>query len=213
MSRREDLTNLRFGKLKVLNESEPIKRNKKTEYCWLCLCDCGNFKVVTSKNLKRGNVKSCGCLLFESKTNLKHGMSTTKIYRIWCGMKRRCNSKNDRAYINYGARGIKVCDEWNNSFELFYRWAINNGYKEGLTIERIDNDKGYTPDNCKWATMEEQGHNKRNNKKYTYNGKTLDLTQWANLTGIKRSGLHARLKRGWSFEKAITTPKMKNQYL
>ena len=140
---------------------------------WLFKCDCGNEKVICVNNVKRGNTKSCGCLF--KKSNLIHGMEKTKIYRAWASMKQRCLNSNNAKYKNYGGRGISICDEW-ASFENFYN---DMGERpKGLTLDRIDNNKGYYKSNCRWTTPEIQNNNKRNNVFLSYNGKTKTMTQW-----------------------------------
>ncbi|MCF8012566.1 MAG: hypothetical protein K9L56_14950 [Clostridiales bacterium] len=139
-----------------------IKELKKKNYNrqFLCRCECGKETIVDSSKLLSGNTKSCGCLKIEmvTKKNTNHGMTGTKIHSLWSSMKQRCMNENDKAYKNYGGRGIEVCEEWID-FETFYKWASNNGYEEGLMLERIDNDGDYCPDNCKWVSRKEQNNN------------------------------------------------------
>lgn len=135
----------------------------------------------------------------------KHGMYGTRLYQIWYNMKSRCSNPHDRKYPLYGGRGIDVCDEWNKS-ENFIAWAISHGYRSYLTIDRIDNDDGYRPENCRWATRREQENNKRNNRRITINGVTMTATQWEDKMGLRRNIVHNRLHRGWSPEKAVLTP-------
>lgn len=133
-----------------------------------------------------------------------HGKKGTKIYNIWRGMRDRTRHKSHKQYKDYGGRGITVCKEW-DIFENFYNWAMANGYKEGLSIDRIDNDKGYNPENCKFSTIKEQANNKRNNHIITYNGESHNITQWATILGVSREVIATRLLRGWSVEKTLTT--------
>ena len=121
-------------------------------------------------------------------------------------MKNRCNNQNDKNYKNYGARGIKVCDEWQNSYDLFRKWAINNGYKESLTIDRADNNGNYCPENCRWATREQQNNNTRQNHYIEYNGEIKTLSEWAKTYGLTRSCLKARIRNQWQIERALKTP-------
>ena len=137
-------------------------------------------------------------------------MKHTRIYEIWCGMKKRCYNENDRSYARYGGRGITVCEEWKNDFSAFYNWAMQNGYAENLTIDRIDNSKGYCPDNCRIATWSEQQNNSRNNHRITINGETHTLTEWCEKRDINPATVLSRIKKfGWSEEKAIMTPARK----
>ena len=137
----------------------------------------------------------------------KHNEGKTRLYTIWRTMKQRCHNPHDQAYQRYGPRGITVCDEWKTEHLEFKEWALNNGYKEGLTLDRINNDLGYSPDNCRWVTRSEQQHNRRDNRIITYNGETKTMTEWASCYGIGRGILWNRLyKLGWPFEKAVTEP-------
>lgn len=138
---------------------------------------------------------------------MKHGMVGTRIYNIWKDMKRRCYCKTRKDYSRYGGRGITICDEWLHDFQAFFDWAMVNGYKDDLTIDRIDSNKGYSPDNCRWATIKEQDNNKRNNRLLTYNGKTQTVTQWAEDLNINESTLRSRIDRGLTDEQVLTTPK------
>ncbi len=200
-----DLTNKKFGKLTVLERAE--SRNGET--FWKCRCECGNIKEVNASKLKNGHTRSCGCIIGSSQKKYAktHGKSKTRIYRIYKKMKRRCYIKTEAYYFNYGGRGITVCDEWlgDKGFENFYNWAMNNGYTEKLSIDRIDNDMGYNPSNCRWATEKEQANNRRTNSYLTHNGETKTIAEWSDLTGISTGVLYYRKKHGWSDEKCLTT--------
>lgn len=204
----ENLIGLKFNKLTVI---EFFKRENNRTY-WLCKCECGNIIKIRADSLKSGKVFSCGCYAKKIHSNLCkklgesrkiHGLTNTRLHKIWCNIKSRCNNKNNKAYKNYGARNIKVCDEWLN-FENFYNWAINNGYEEGLTIDRIDVNGNYEPDNCRWATKEEQSNNRRNNHIITYNNETHTLSEWAKNLNINYKCLYKRIiVRKWSIKKAF----------
>lgn len=199
-----DLTGQKFGRLTVIRRTESTNKNIK----WVCLCECGNYTNVFGIDLKSGKTQSCGCVHSEqlTKRNYKHGLCDDPLRVVWSGLKDRCYNMNCKAYKNYGGREITVCDEWRNDFQAFYYWAMSNGYKNGLTIDRIDVNGNYEPSNCRWATMKEQANNKRNNRLITYNGKTQTITQWADETGIERRTISARISRGWNIERTLSTP-------
>ena len=161
MSPKYDLTNKKFGKLLVIKR---VENNKYGKSQWLCKCDCGNKKIVSSHCLKSGDTKSCGCL--KRNSGIKHGLRFTRQYRILQMMKQRCYNPKATKYKNYGGRGIKIGDEWldeNHGIENFYNWSIEHGYADDLTIDRINVNGNYEPSNCRWATFKEQNLNKRNN--------------------------------------------------
>lgn len=156
-----DLTGNRYGRLVVISRDAPKKGYHGA--MWRCRCDCGNETIVNSQNLKSGNTTSCGCYGIERRTSAttKHHCSRTRLYRIWKAMKTRCYNNKFPGFRYYGLRGIKVCSEWLMDFGSFMAWAMANGYQENLTIDRINTNGDYCPDNCRWATMEEQNKNKR----------------------------------------------------
>lgn len=153
-----DLTGQRFGRLVVVSFS-----HKTLGAYWNCCCDCGEHRVVSSNNLRRGNSKSCGCVRREKLVarTTRHGMSQTRLHRIWAAMLQRCHYEKNNNYERYGGRGIAVCSAWRSSFEAFRDWALANGYRDDLTIDRMNNDGNYEPGNCRWATRLEQERNKR----------------------------------------------------
>lgn len=156
----KNLAGQKYGLLTVVCRKGSSENRNAT---WLCICDCGKEKIVTSNALKFGYVKSCGCLNREISTI--HGKSNTRLYSIYNGMKHRCYNTQSESYRYYGARGITICDEWRNDFMNFYDWAINNGYSDDLSIDRIDVDGNYCPKNCRWVDFVTQANNKRNSRK------------------------------------------------
>ena len=208
-----NLENQRFGRLVVVDKAEDhISYSGKNSYAaWNCICDCGNTKRVLEKNLLAGLTKSCGCLHKEiaTKVNTKHGLCYSRIHNIWRGMHNRCREGCEDTYKHYAGRGIKVCNEWND-FDTFYEWATSNGYDEGLTIDRIDVNKGYNPDNCRWTTQKIQTNNKRNNILLEYRGEFKTAKQWSEELGIKYSALKYRTcKKGMLVEEVLKELKQK----
>lgn len=204
-----DLVGQRFGRLTVI---EKVKSNDKNSR-WLCQCDCGNNVSISRVHLMNGHVQSCGCYRKEVAAEnshvlkMKHGLSEVKLYGVWANMKYRCYNPHCKAYKDYGGRGISVCPEWLSGFTGFYSWAIGAGYKEGLSIDRINNDGNYEPSNCRWVTMKIQSANRRNSSLYTFNGKTQGLKQWADEYGMHYGTLSGRVKElGMPLSKALAQP-------
>ena len=209
----KNLTGMRFGRLTVLGLSDDyVAPNGKHRKQYKCLCDCGSEKVIIGENLSRGLTLSCGCLQKEraSQSNTKHGETDSRLYNIWCAMKRRCLNPNVPEYLLYGGRGISICDAWMD-YSNFSNWANNTGYdsnaKRGqCTIDRIDVDGDYCPENCRWVTQQEQMNNVRYNHYVTYNGETHTIAEWARLYNMPYAKLSQRLNRyGYDIEKALIT--------
>ena len=183
-SKARDLTGERFGRWTVIQRAENSKAGMPR---YIVRCDCGNEKIVSYSNLAQGRSRSCGCLkkeIYSSRTggasyNYKHGgkLHSERLYRIWKGMKQRCLNPNTRFYSAYGGRGITVCGEWLHDYPAFRDWAMNNGYSDDLTIDRINNDAGYSPDNCRWATWKQQNGNRRPPKRKKKAPMNLPLPQ------------------------------------
>ena len=204
--KKNDLVGKTFGRLTVIKE---VERNNRGERCFLCKCNCGNEKIIVGWRLTTKNkpTQSCGCLHKEivSNTFKTHGDSNERLYHIYKGMINRCLNENDKSYKYYGGRGIKLCDEWLNDYELFKKWSLDNGYNELLTIERVDINGNYEPRNCRWATRKEQANNTRKNHLLEYNGKLYTMSELSELCGINYSTLRKRINdMGWSVEKAVS---------
>lgn len=202
MSKLKDITGQKFGRFTVLYK---LHNYHKYGTYYLCLCECGNLREVRSQTLRNSKSKSCGCLMKEL-AHLKsttHGKSDTKLYATYYDMKKRCYNEKHKDYNDYGGRGIKICDEWLDDFMAFYKWAIDNDYKENLTIDRIDVNGNYTPDNCRWATPKQQARNTRRNRMITINDETRCLAEWCEIFNLKYKIVKCRLCRGWSIEKAL----------
>jgi hypothetical protein len=183
-------------------------KNSQSKTYWNFECsNCGKIFTAREDAVKRGSYKGCGCLRHNPPKNKRHDEATAKtpLYKRWALIKSRCNESNDTHRDVYFSRGIKVCDEW-LVYENFRDWALNNGFQKNLTIDRIDNSKGYLPDNCRWITAKEQGRNKRNNIIIEFNGQRLCLSAWAEKYGLNRYTLKGRIEREWGIEKALTTP-------
>jgi len=203
----KDLTGLIFGRLTVIGRDN-IKRGNQY---WLCKCSCDKNQItsVCRGSLVCGGTTSCGCYALEmlNKANITHGLSRSRIYDIWLGLKSRCYYKKLKQYCDYGGRGIEVCDEWTrgNGFEEFNEWSMNNGYSELLTIDRRDNNGNYSPGNCRWINMKEQCNNTRRNLNIKYKGETKTLAQWCEFLNMPYHTVYHRLyDEKWDIEKAFT---------
>ena len=210
-----DLTGQKFGRLTVLKMAEI--RTQRLIF-WDCLCECGNYVSISGQSLRSGGAKSCGCLHKEVARNhlltvtQTHGESKTRLYRVWLAMRRRCYNPNVDAYKWYGAKGIKVCDEWNTSFPAFKEWALASGYDENAqkgacTLDRKDGSKDYSPENCRWISQKEQQRNTSANHFVDYKGKRITIAELSEITGIPYGKLQPRITAcGWDAEKAVSTP-------
>lgn len=204
-----NLIGQRFGRLIVVDRAENDRHNKAM---WLCRCDCGKDAVILGSSLNRGKTRSCGCLQKESasiqaKRNETHGMTGTRLYNIWLNMNARCFNKNHISYAYYGGRGIEVCDTWKDDAVAFRDWAIANGYRDDLTIDRIDANGPYSPENCRWISQKEQANNRRNNRIVSYGGESHTISEWSSITGIRKDTLRHRIDAGWSPDLLFTSPR------
>lgn len=187
-----DITGKKFGKLTPI---KPIGKNKRNQVIWLCKCDCGKLYETVASYIVSGNTRSCGC------SRMKNGeIHNQRLYNIWHGMKNRCYNSSHMAYKNYGGRGITVCEEWNNDFQSFYKWSVENGYSDSLTIDRIDKNGNYEPSNCAWKTMKEQANNTRRNVNIEYNGETHTISEWIEIIGVTRRVMENRIKKYGHYE-------------
>ena len=196
-----DITNHRFGRLVAIKRE---RVDKNYQQYWLCKCDCGNTAIVRLSSLNNGHTSSCGCLQKEKRTT--HKMTKTTEYHIWNTMKARCLNPNSSAYQYYGGRGIKVCDRWKCSFENFYSDMGKRPSKE-YSLDRIDVNGDYCPENCRWATIAEQNRNKSNNNLITIEGETLVSQDWSSEYGISRGTIIRRIQNGMSTKEEILTPR------
>lgn len=202
--------------LTVLGVSKDVYIDPKLGYKykkWDCRCElCGRIISVRTSSLTRkdgGATKTCGCQRMKhmGEARTTHGSTGTRLYKIWKGIRKRCYNVNDRSYANYGARGIKMCDEWYNDFSTFKDWALSHGYEDDLSIDRIDVDGNYCPDNCRWATALTQANNSRHCHYISYNGETHSISEWSRILGIPRLVLSSRIIAcGWTIEEAFTIP-------
>ena len=197
-----------FGRLTVLWRDTT---SKKRGVQYVCECTCGTRKSISGEHLRRGATKSCGCLNSETTAarnklaKRSHGMAESPEYQAWHAMKQRCLCQNDPAYPRYGARGINICPTWQESFEKFYE-DIGQRPSSKHSLDRIDNSRGYWPENVRWATAKEQCRNRSNNFLLSFMGKTLCAAEWAEELGISQRVIYNRSRRGWSTEKTLTTP-------
>lgn len=224
-TRHKNIKGKKFGRLSVIKENGLNKYDKMT---WLCKCDCGNKKIVLGTELINGNVRSCGCLLSETriKNNIARGNlngasssdnpSIRRLASIYSGMKNRCLNTNEADYKHYGGRGIEICENWLDEkygFDNFYNWAIENGYSNELTIDRIDVDGNYEPNNCRWATRKEQGINKRDSIYLTFEGETKHISEWAEMYGVSTGTLRGRYYKNKDVDYIFYPKKHRHTYI
>lgn len=209
-----ELIGKRFGRLVVVGEGEIyVSPSGKRERTWCCKCDCGNEVCLRISNL-RNNTRSCGCLRKEvtSERYKTHGERFSRLWQVWSHMKARCYNPKNSSYKNYGGRGVKVCKEWKDNFQAFYKWSYANGYDENAkrgecTLDRIDVNGNYCPENCRWVSQDIQSRNKRQNIKIEYNGETKVLKDWALELGINYGTLYSRVHNpNWDIERCFTEP-------
>lgn len=206
MWRKVDYTGTKFGKWTVIGPApNHITKGGYPVSMWDCVCDCGTRRAVRGNDLRLGKSISCGCSLAENPVAKTHGETGTHLYMVYHGMKARCYNPNNDDYKHYGGRGITICEEWQD-YEQFRDWAISNGYREGLTIDRNNVNGNYCPENCRWITQKEQTRNKRTTIYLTAFGETKSLADWAEEKGIDANVIRRRIKRGLSVEEAIETP-------
>lgn len=191
-----DLTGMTFGRLTVIGTCGKRGRN----YYWNCICSCGRSHVAKGGSLGEGSISSCGCLKKEGLTT--HGLSYSRVYKIWRGILNRCKNPNDCNYHRYGAIGINVCERW-LKFENFF---ADMGHNNGLQIDRIDNDLGYEPGNCRWATRKENMRNRSNNRMLAFRGETKCVSEWEEIVGLRHGTVNERMRLGWTADRALTTP-------
>ena len=201
----------KYGRLTVKEPSEKDKHGQK----WTCRCECGATRDVYESNLTNGNSKSCGCINSERlrEMKLRHGGTGTRLYNIWLDMRKRCTNQNSKNYKRYGARGITVCEEW-AEYEAFESWAIENGYNDSKSIDRIDNNEGYEPTNCRWTDEITQANNRRSNRIHEIDGIKKTSAEWCREYGVKPNTFLNRINRGMTAKEALETPAKigNNQY-
>lgn len=209
----EEIIGKKFGKLQAI---ERVGKDKNGKYLWRCKCDCGNEIVVLQSSIRNGMTKSCGCLKREKRPRTTYS-HRERLYVLWQGMKQRCNNENNISYKYYGEKGIKVCEEWENDYLTFKRWALDTGYDETLprgtqTIDRIDVYGDYEPSNCRWINLKEQQNNKKNNKIFKIGNEKHTFAEWTEIYNIDYGVARARFyELGWDIEKALSEPVKKKK--
>jgi hypothetical protein len=203
----KDIIGMKFGRLKVKSIAATNIKHGKPNITYLCICDCGKEKIVSHPSLLYSKVSSCGCLQKEivksiGQKNRKHGKTPKKLYRVWEGIHERCRDKKHISYSRYGGQGVTVCQEWSD-YTVFRDWALNSGYREGLSIDRLNSNGNYEPSNCRWTDTKTQSRNRRSNKYITLNGETLTYADWEKKLGLSRGVIHWRISAGWTEEEAV----------
>ena len=201
----------KYNRLTVIKELAPIPRKGRGTYrIFECKCDCGNIVNVRLDHLRDGHTSSCGCYNKEKvqETHTKHGLYKHPLYIAWINIKARCYNKSNPEYCYYGNKGICLCDEWLNNFESFYDWSINNGWNKNLSIDRINNNGNYCPENCRWTTKDVQANNTSRTHKYEYQNKIYTIKELEKEFNVPYKLLYSRLVNlNWPIEKAINSPK------
>lgn len=198
----EDLTGKVFGRLTVIERTDDyVYPSGRRRPAWRCICERGGETVALASNLKRGTTTSCGCFQKENMSKLKktHGgyANNEPLYMVWLDIRKRCLSPKSRKYADYGGRGIAICEQWADSYVAFREWSLNNGYHKGLSIDRIDVNGSYSPENCRWTNSLTQQNNRRCNINVTYQNQTHTLKEWSRIRGINYQTLYTRHKLGW----------------
>lgn len=207
-----NLTGHIFGRLTVVGRTVPMDRRTR----WMCSCSCGGIKNVLSENLLSGNTQSCGCLSKENPHNIRHGLRRHPLYGVWKGIKARCYNKKNKAYHNYGGRGVVMCKEWIDNPEAFINWALDSGWEHGMEVDKDKKaiEKGvasieYSPLYCSILTNKENMNYRSDNRRITAFGESKTMAQWTDLYQLPPKAIYSRLKIGWDEEKAISTPILK----
>lgn len=205
-----NLIGKRYGALTVI-EFAGIK-GRKHRY-WRCRCDCGIEIIARGSHLYNGNVKSCGCrrTIANKEKASQNGLSRSPLYNVWRGMLKRCYLNTTNGYKNYGGRGMSVCDDWKNDFQSFYRWAVSSGYEPGKSIDRIDVDANYCPENCRWADAKQQANNRTNTTVIMFCNESHTAAEWAEITGIPRETIKSRLRKGIPVGQALSARNMRTE--
>lgn len=211
MCKYRDLTGQKFGRLLVIGN----RQFKNSRVTWDCICDCGTFRTVRDESLINGITVSCGCYQKERSRQAitTHGKSKTRLFSIWQNVKRRCYNPNFKHFHYYGGRGISMCDEWRNDFNSFYKWSTSNGYDSHLTLDRINSNGNYEPNNCRWLTRKEQSNNTRRNHVFTINNESKTIAQWCELYNVPYERVRQRVMNyDWNILDALTTPPLKRNH-